>query len=91
MYIDEVTELVMTLNKVKPESWKALTVPDARFHRAIGDFSGERFSVTGEKLDSAAHAKHLTEELPSESDKQYLRDLMKEDGWLAPPPKETLF
>lgn len=91
LYYEEVKGLVDALNKELPAGWEPFSTPDIRFHRSIGDFAGQRFSVTGEPLTDAAYQKHLEQSLPSDADKQYLRDLMKEDDWIAPPPKETLF
>ena len=91
MYIEEVRGLIEALNAEKPADWPALTMPDPRFHRAIGDFARKRYSVGGELLSEQQYTEHLTAVLPSESDKQYLRDLMKRSDWIAPPPKERLF
>lgn len=90
-YFDEVQAIIDTLNKVRPADTPEYTMPDQRFHRAIGDFAGKPYSISGELLDDVAHAKHLEEHLPNEQDKQFLRDLMKEPDWIAPPPKERLF
>ena len=90
-YYDEVKELVDALNTELPDGWAPLVTPDIRFHRAISDHSGERFSIDGQPLSESAYQEHLNASLPSEADKQYLRDLMKEDDWIAPPPKDKLF
>lgn len=91
-YVDEVDEILASLNKIKPAHYEAdFTRPDIRFHRAIGDNAGKTYSVTGELLSPEQHAQHLRETLPSEKDKAYLRDLMKESEWIAPPPKESLW
>jgi benzoyl-CoA 2,3-dioxygenase component B len=91
LYYKEVSELIEALNEDIPEGWEPLYMPDIRFHRAIGDFADDYFSVKGDELTKDEYARHSAEMLPSETDKQYLRDLMKEDGWLAPPPKDKLF
>ena len=91
LYIEEVRTLIDALNAEKPADWAPLTMPDPRFHRAIGQFARQPYSVSGELLTPEQYSRHSAEQLPSESDKQYLRDLMKREHWLAPPPKERLF
>lgn len=91
LYIAETRGLVEALNEELPAHWQPLTVPDPRFHRAIGEFARQPYSVRGELLSATAHDKHLAEQLPGAVDKQYLRDLMKREGWIAAPPKERLY
>jgi benzoyl-CoA 2,3-dioxygenase component B len=91
LYYEEVSSLIAGLNEDIPEDWEPLYMPDIRFHRGIGDYAGKCYGVKGEELSAEAYRRHCEELLPGEKDKQYLRDLMKEDGWLAPPPKDKLF
>ena len=55
-----------------------------KFHRSIGEFAGETYSVTGEKLSPEAYAKHAAEVLPNEEEKTFIRNLMQEPDWIAP-------
>ena len=63
--------------------------PDLRFHRAIGEHAGKTYSVKGEELSAEAYAKHAAEVLPNEQEKAFVRDLMKEPGWIAPRTEIT--
>ncbi len=89
-YMAEVQGQIDTLNKVRPKDWEDFYIPHVRFHRSIGDNVGARVDASGRELDEAAYREYITSVLPSESDKQYLRALMKEDGWIAPPPSPNL-
>ena len=60
-----------------------------KFHRSIGEFAGQPYSVTGERLSPEAYEKHAAEVLPNEEEKQFIRDLMKEPGWIAPREEVT--
>ena len=70
------------------------TLPDHKFHRKIGEYSGFNFDTQGNLLSDDAYRAHLEEVLPSEEDKDYVKSLMKpclEPGkyasWIAEPPK----
>jgi hypothetical protein len=60
-----------------------------KFHRSIGEFAGQTWSTRGELLDPQAYAKHAAEALPNEEEKQFIRDLMREPGWIAPREEIT--
>ena len=47
-----------------PPGAAPLVAPDLKFHRSIGEYAGETYSVTGEKLSAEAYAKHVAEVLP---------------------------
>jgi hypothetical protein len=59
-----------------------------KYHRAIGEFAGKTYSVTGELLTAEEHAKHLAETLPSPEEQKFVADLMREPDWIA--PRESL-
>ncbi len=84
LYRQEVQGLLESISKYLPAGAPPLTAPDLKFHRGIGEFAGETYSVTGEKLTPEEYAKHLNETLPNEADKTFVHDLMKEPGWIAP-------
>jgi benzoyl-CoA 2,3-epoxidase subunit B len=88
-YRQEVHGLLASINKYFPAGAPALTAPDLKFHRGIGEFAGQTYSVTGEKLSPEQYEKHLEEVLPNESEKTFIRDLMKEPGWIAPRSELT--
>jgi len=84
MYRQEVEKLLQSVSKHMPAGSTALTAPDLKFHRAIGEFADATYSVTGELLTPEEYAKHAAEVLPSEDEKKFIADLMREPGWIAP-------
>jgi len=84
MYRQEVEKLLQSISKHFPAGTPPLTAPDLKFHRAIGEFAGKTYSVTGEPLTLAAYEKHVAEALPSDDEKKFVAALMKEPGWIAP-------
>ena len=88
LYRQEVVGLLDSINKLIPADKPKLTAPDLKFHRSIGEFVGGTYSVTGEKLTPEQYEKHLAETLPTAADKAFIRDVMKEPGWIA--PRESL-
>lgn len=82
-YYKEVKRLIELLNKDIGEGKPKLAAPDLKFRRNIGEHKGQRFSVTGEALDEEAYDRHLPEALPMEADRKKLREITKEQGWIA--------
>lgn len=71
-----------------------LTIPNRRFNRQMGIYAGTHFSPDGELISAAEFAKGAEQWLPTPSDRDYVRSLMKpvyEAGefasWIAPPRK----
>jgi benzoyl-CoA 2,3-dioxygenase component B len=90
LYRQEVEKLLESISRLLPKGVAPLTAPDMKFHRSIGEFAGGTYSVTGEKLSPEAYAKHAAEVLPNEVEKTFVRDLMKEPGWIAPRTEVTV-
>jgi benzoyl-CoA 2,3-dioxygenase component B len=81
----EVINLIDQLNNQLPPGAEKLYAPDLKFHRAIGDFKGEPFSVRGEKLSPEVHAQHLSEVLPTGEDEETLKDIFSSgETWIEP-------
>ena len=51
MYRQEVEKLLQSISKHFPAGTPPLTAPDLKFHRAIGEFAGKTYSVTGRAPD----------------------------------------
>lgn len=83
LYYKETQGLVELLNKDVGEEQPKLYVPDIKFRRGIGEHKGQRFGVTGEILDEAAYTRHLEEALPTPKDREDLRKITREAGWIA--------
>ncbi|MGE5412654.1 MAG: hypothetical protein ACM3NW_00645, partial [Syntrophomonadaceae bacterium] len=90
MYRQEAVKLLASISKLMPEGEAPLTAPDMKFHRSIGEFAGGTYSVTGEKLTPEEYERHIAEVLPNESEKTFVRDLMREPGWIAPRTDVTV-
>ena len=84
LYRQEVEKLLESISRLQPAGTPPLTAPDLKFHRGIGEFAGGTYSVTGELLSPEDYEKHVAEALPNEQEKTFIRDLMKEPGWIAP-------
>jgi benzoyl-CoA 2,3-dioxygenase component B len=83
LYYQDVERLVELLNKDIAADKPKLYVPDVRFNRGIGEYKGQRFSVRGERLDEASYASHLREVLPSDGDREKLREILKNRNWIT--------
>ena len=81
-YMAECQKLIDALNQFLPPDKPRLRAPDLKFHRSIGDFSGQTYSVTGELLSPDAYQKHLAEVLPGAEDERLLDDIFKEKDWV---------
>lgn len=70
-----------------------LRLPDRKFHRGIGMFSGFHFDPSGRWLSDDEWNRRKNEWLPTEADKQFLRSIMVEPvfepgvfaNYIAPP------
>jgi benzoyl-CoA 2,3-dioxygenase component B len=89
LYRQEVIKLLEQVSKQYPAGTAPLFAPDFKFHRAIGEFAGQCFSVTGEKLSPEAYDEHLAETLPNEEEKKFVSELMREPDWMAPREQVT--
>ena len=84
LYRQEVVKLLDQVSKQYPPGTPALFAPDMHFHRAIGEYAGQTWAVTGERLTPAEYEKHLAETLPTPAEKKSITDLMREPNWIAP-------
>jgi len=89
MYRQEAEKLLQSISKLLPAGADPLVAPDMKFHRSIGEFAGGTYSVRGDLLSPEAYAKHAAEMLPSEDEKKFIHDLMREPGWIAPREEIT--
>ena len=71
-----------------------LSLPSTRFRRAIGTWAGITTDPQGKLITSTEFEAHKDEWLPSESDRTYVKSLMKAvtepgkmAGWVAPPDR----
>ncbi len=59
LYREEVEKLLEGISRQMPAGAPPLVAPHMKFHRAIGEFAGQTWSVTGEPLTAEEYAKHL--------------------------------
>jgi len=83
LYREEVNKLLESISLQLAPGTPRLTAPDLKFHRAIGEFAGQTYSVTGELLTPEQYRKHLEEVLPNEEEKALVADVTREPGWIA--------
>ena len=88
LYIAEITDLTERLNRLIPATQPQLRLPDLKFHRRIGTYAEQPYSVTGDLLSAEAYAVHLTEVLPQPADMAVVEELTRTADWLA--PKKTV-
>ena len=84
MYRQETDKLLESISRLLPPGTPPIVAPDMRFNRAIGEFAGKSYSVTGELLPPEEYARHIAATLPSEEEKEEVRRIMREPGWIAP-------
>jgi benzoyl-CoA 2,3-dioxygenase component B len=84
LYRQEVEKLLESISRLLPAGSAPLLAPDLKFHRAIGEFAGQTWSIRGEKLTEEEYAKHAAEVLPNDEEKRFVENLMREPGWIAP-------
>jgi len=90
LYYQEVQKLTDLLNKLVPEDQPKIQVPDIRFNRKIGKHAGKFYTVKGKELTAEEYAQYLPTVLPTEADKETLKSIFKEKGWIAPKKEEEL-
>jgi len=71
-----------------------LSLPSMKFRRSIGIWAGQPADPEGKVIDRAVYEKKLTDWIPSESDRAFVRSLQKRviepgkmAGWIAPPDR----
>ncbi|MGO9275791.1 MAG: Phenylacetic acid catabolic protein [Terriglobia bacterium] len=84
LYYQEVQKLTDLLNKLVPEDQPKIQVPDIRFNRKIGKHAGKFRTVEGTELTAEEYEQYLPTVLPTEADKEILKSIFKEKGWIAP-------
>lgn len=82
-YRNEVQKLIDQLNRLIPEGQPRLIVPDKRFNRRIGEYSGLCFSVEGEPMESSEYKEYLAKVLPTTEDEKLLAELTRDPGWIT--------
>lgn len=82
LYHVEVADIVNRLNSFIPGEQK-LSMPHEKYHRAIGRYANQPFSVTGQELTPEQYQQHLKETLPTDADYALLKGIFKDPEWIA--------
>lgn len=82
LYHVEVADIVNRLNSFIPGEQK-LSMPHEKYHRAIGRYANQPFSVTGQELTPEQYQQHLKETLPTDADYALLQGIFKDPEWIA--------
>ncbi len=89
LYHREVADILSRLNSFIPGEVK-LVMPDEKYHRAIGRYAKQPYSVKGEKLTEEQYQQHLKDTLPRPEDYATLKGIFKDPNWIEdkPMPKD---
>lgn len=82
LYAAEVTAIIEELNRHRAKDQPALYTPDLRFHRRVGQYAGQYWSVNGEPLGDADGEHHMFQVLPGKKDEEFLAQAFERE-WIA--------
>ncbi len=83
LYRDEIVREVDLINRAAPAGAPRLTVPDVKFHRAIGEYAGQEWTVEGQAWKGkGSYDDYLASVLPTKEDDEVLAECFKGD-WIA--------
>jgi benzoyl-CoA 2,3-dioxygenase component B len=85
-FYDECAKTIERVNAVNPSETK-LYIPDIRFNRKIGAYSGQYWSVDGRELSKEQWDAYAPTVLPTPQDEERLKDYFKDPSWIAPKGK----
>jgi benzoyl-CoA 2,3-dioxygenase component B len=88
LYRDEIVRLLDRLNMLIPEQERWLKVPELTFNRKIGMYAHQHWTIEGNEISQEKYAEYLANVLPQPADYQLLRDVMKDNDWIAPKKQE---
>ncbi len=84
LYRQEIVRLVERMNALIPDRDRWLMVPDLKFNRRIGMYARQCWTVEGTEISPDRYEAYLATVLPQPADYFALRDIMKDDDWIAP-------
>ncbi|MGE0352908.1 MAG: Phenylacetic acid catabolic protein [Gemmatimonadales bacterium] len=82
LYRQEIARLVQRLNLAIPEKERQLKLPDIKFNRKIGTWARQCFTVEGDEISEERYQAYLASVTPTDEDRTFLNDLMKENAWI---------
>jgi benzoyl-CoA 2,3-epoxidase subunit B len=88
LYRDEIARLVDRMNQMIPDRDRWLKTPALKFNRRIGMYAHQHWTVEGDEVSPERYAAYLAGVLPQPDDYFHLRDLMKDNDWIAPKKQD---
>jgi benzoyl-CoA 2,3-dioxygenase component B len=88
LYRQEIVRLVDRMNALIPDRERWLQVPALKFNRRIGVYAHQCWTVDGREISRDRYEEYLTSVLPQPADYFALRDIMKDDDWIAPKKQD---
>jgi len=88
LYRQEIVRLVDRMNAIIPDRERWLAAPDLKFNRRIGVYAHQHWTVEGREISPDGYEEYLTSVLPQPADYFALRDIMKDDDWIAPKKQD---
>ncbi|MDQ6823412.1 MAG: phenylacetate-CoA oxygenase subunit PaaI [Candidatus Eremiobacteraeota bacterium] len=87
-FYDECAKTIERVNAVNTAP-TAITMPDMRFNRHIGEYSGQYWTTEGRRLSAQEWEAYAPTALPSKQDEDRLNECFKNPGWIAPKGKSA--
>ena len=87
-FYDECAKTVERVNAVNSAS-TPIAMPDIRFNRHIGEYSGQHWSTDGRRLTAQEWEAYEATALPSKQDEDRLNECFKNPAWIAPKGKSA--
>jgi hypothetical protein len=78
------------LNMLIPDRDRWLKVPELKFNRKIGMYGHQTWTIEGSEISQEKYAEYLANVLPQPADYLRLRELMKDNDWIAPKKQGDL-
>jgi len=66
-----------------------IAMPDIRFNRHIGEYSGQYWSTDGRRLSPEEWEAYASTALPGPEDEARLNEYFKNSAWIAPKGKSA--
>jgi benzoyl-CoA 2,3-dioxygenase component B len=89
LYRQEVQGLIDRLNQHVPDDQPKLRIPSVKFNRRIGQYKGQTYTIEGEPIEREKYASYVASVMPTMQDREMLRDIFKENDWIAPRKLES--
>lgn len=86
LYIAEISKLVEDMNTLIPREMPKLIVPDVKFNRSIGLHAKQPYTVDGRLLSEEQYKTYRETVLPTDKDRELLKDIFKENDWIEFKP-----